>query len=114
MRIALLAVPVVLFSSLTSLAFRQQPALPVATPIATISTSRIVSESAEGKAGLAKLQALQQARAEDLRTKTEKLEATRLRLATADAAARTQLQAEADQERADLDRATVQAQTEVQ
>jgi Skp family chaperone for outer membrane proteins len=84
-------------------------------PVAYVSGQRIFAESGEGKALRAKLQAQQQQRANDLRTRQQTLEGLRKQLAQAtDNAARVQLQQQELQQRTDLERATTQAQTEMQ
>jgi Skp family chaperone for outer membrane proteins len=80
-----------------------------------VSPQRIFVESAEGKAEVAKLQALQQQKATELQTRQKTLQTTRERLAqAADGPERTQLMLQEFQQRADLERANVQAQQELQ
>ena len=60
-------------------------------PVAYVSSQRISNETAEGKAGIARLQAMQRERTADARTKQQALEATRKQLAVCDAAAGNQM-----------------------
>jgi Skp family chaperone for outer membrane proteins len=83
--------------------------------IGYISSQRIFSESIEGKAGVARVQTLQQQRANDLRLRQQTLDATRQQLAQAtESATRSQLQQQEIQQRTDYDRATAQAQFDFQ
>ena len=50
-------------------------------PVAFVSSQRISNETAEGKAGIARLQTMQRERRADARTKQQTLEATRTQLA---------------------------------
>ncbi len=93
----------------------QAPAARGASQIGYISAQRITTESTEGKAGIARLQALQQQRTAELRTKQQTLDGTRQQLAQSnDAESRGRLQEQELQQRTDLERATAQAQTELQ
>jgi Skp family chaperone for outer membrane proteins len=84
-------------------------------PVATVSAQRIALESTVGKASRARVQALQQERADDVRTKQQALEAIRRQLAQAgDASQRPSLQAQEQTQRAELERAAVKAQMDVQ
>ena len=60
-------------------------------PVAYVSSQRISSETADGKAGIARLQALQRERTTDARTKQQALEATRRQLAAAEGDERVRL-----------------------
>lgn len=83
--------------------------------IAVVSGQRVSLESAEGKAGQARMQALQRERAVDLQARQRTLNETRQKLAEAtDAVARGELQREASVQQADFDRAAAQAQIEIQ
>jgi outer membrane protein len=80
-----------------------------------IVSQRILAESNEAKAELAKFQAAQQQRNTDLRAKQQGLDAIRLKaVQTSDAAERTRLQQQEQQERAVLEKATAQAQADLQ
>ena len=94
---------------------RAQSAPAVSGPVAYVSTVRIQNETEYGKTRVAKLQALQKEQATDIRTKRQALEATRAQLPLAkDAVARTRLQGQEQQQRAELERAVAQSQTEMQ
>jgi Skp family chaperone for outer membrane proteins len=80
-----------------------------------VNVQRAMAESAAGKAQLARVQTLQQQRANELRTRQQTLEGLRSQLAQAsESAARVKLQQQESQQRTDLERATVQAQQELQ
>jgi len=84
-------------------------------PVAYVNMQRALTESAAGKAELARVQTLQQQRANELRTRHETLERLRGQLAQAsEAATRVKLQQQESQQRTDLERATVQVQQELQ
>jgi Skp family chaperone for outer membrane proteins len=92
-------------------------AQPTKTPSAAayISSNRLFTESTQGRAEATRIQTLQRQRAAELRTKAQALEATRQQLASAtDPGARTQLAQQEQQQRADLERSTQQAQIEMQ
>jgi Skp family chaperone for outer membrane proteins len=93
----------------------QAPAGGKTPQIAYVDTQRVLNESAETKAALARLPALQQERATAIRAKQQLLETTRRQLSQAsDAATRSQLQQQEVQQRSDLERSTVQAQVDLQ
>lgn len=93
----------------------QTPAPRPSFPIGYVNIQRAIAESAAGKAELARVQTLQQQRANELRTRAQTLEGLRSQLAQAsDAATRLKLQQQETQQRTDLERATVQAQQELQ
>jgi Skp family chaperone for outer membrane proteins len=93
----------------------QAPAARAGGSIRYVSPQRVFNESADGKAEIARVQALQQQKATELRTRQQTLETTRQQLAQApEGAARTQLQQQEQTQRADLERATVQAQADMQ
>jgi Skp family chaperone for outer membrane proteins len=92
----------------------QTPARP-ALAIGYISAQRVFLESVEGKAQGARLQALQQQRAGELKARQQTLENVRRQAAQAtDNAARVQFQQQESQQRTDLERATAQAQQDLQ
>ncbi len=83
--------------------------------IAVVSTQRVSVETIDGKAAQARIQALQQERTADLRTKQQALEATRRELAqTKELNGLAPLQRQETQQRADLERASAQAQLDIQ
>jgi len=93
----------------------QTPATRPSLPVAYVNIQRALAESAVGKAELARVQTLQQQRANELRTRQQTLETLRSQLAQAsEAATRVKLQQQETQQRTDLERATVQAQQELQ
>jgi outer membrane protein len=119
MKTLLLAIPIVLlptFSSLMPAAVAGQ-ALASRGPsqIGYVSAQRILVETTEGKAEVARLQTLQQQKATELRAKQQTLEATRQQLMQGgESSARAQLQQQEQQQRIELERATMQAQTDLQ
>jgi Skp family chaperone for outer membrane proteins len=116
MKTLLMAIPLALLPAFLSPA--ASPQAPVTRPplaIRYISAQRIVKESADGKAGAARMQTLQQQKSGELRTKQQALEATRQQLAQAtDNQARTQLQQQEQQQRLDFERSSTQAQADIQ
>jgi Skp family chaperone for outer membrane proteins len=88
---------------------------PAATPVGYVSTQKVLADSNEGKAAVARLQAVQQQKANELRPKQQALEATRRQLLeTTDQAARTQLSQTEQQQRTEFERLSAQATTDVQ
>ena len=84
-------------------------------PVAFVSSQRISNETADGKAGVARLQAVQRERAADVRAKQQALEATRRQLQSAqDEAGRTRLQAQEQQQRTEFEQVVTKAQTDMQ
>ncbi len=114
MKVLRLAVRVVITVVVASgQAFAQQAA-PVAL-IGVVSSQRVSTETVEGKAGIAKVQTLQQQKGTELRAQAQVLEATRQRLVnTKDLGEREALQREEQTQRAALDKATLQAQADLQ
>lgn len=93
----------------------QVPVIPPDARMVYISGARISSESAPGKAGQARVQALQQTRASELRTRQQTLEATRKQLVSATTAdERTRLVAQESTQRVDAERFAQQAQLDIQ
>jgi Skp family chaperone for outer membrane proteins len=83
--------------------------------VGVVSSQRVSTETEVGRAGIARVQALQQEKEKDLRAKAVALDATRKSLLkTSDAATRAALQRQADEERAVFEKATAQAQNEIQ
>src|SRR4051812_34084920 len=83
--------------------------------VAYASAQKIMAESTPGKAQLAKLQGFQQQKAAELRGRQQTLESTRRELAAStDATKRVALQQQEQVQRGDLERATAQAQIDLQ
>jgi Skp family chaperone for outer membrane proteins len=83
--------------------------------IAFVSTQRLSNESTEGKAGVARIQAVQQRNTAAIRSLQQSLEATRQELArTPSGDARVKLQEREFQQRTELERAVVKGQSELQ
>ena len=116
MKTLLATIPIALLPTLFSLGgSAQAPAARPATAVAYVSGQRIFAESTDGKAEVARVQAMQQQKANELKTRQQTLETVRQQLAQAtEGAARTQLQQQELQQRADLEKATMQAQAELQ
>ena len=96
-------------------AFAQQPAVPPNATVAYVSAQRLTNETNVGKQGVARLQAAQQQRQADLRSRQQALDATRQQLSAAtDAGVRAALQQQEQQQRTGLERATAEAQAETQ
>jgi len=115
MKTLLLTLPIALLATVFSLTTAGQvPPPPATSRIAYVSAQRILSESTEAKADVARLQAAQLEKANELRTKQQALEATRQRLAQSDSSTRSQLQQDEAQQRTDLERSTAQAQADLQ
>jgi Skp family chaperone for outer membrane proteins len=113
MKIALASVAV--GALVTAVVAGQAPATRPSLPVGYVNIQRAIAESAAGKAELARVQTLQQRRASELRTRQQTLEGLRSQLAQAsESAARVKLQQQEFQQRTDLERATVQAQQELQ
>lgn len=114
MKIVPLCLAIAVAPALAAGAFQQRPA-PPSGPVAFVVSQRISNETTEGKAGIARIQALQRERTADARTKQEALQATRRQIdATQDSAERTRLQAQEQQQRTDLEKAVNQSQVELQ
>jgi len=116
MKNLLLAISIAVLSALFSVAAAAQgpaPAKPAG--IGYISAQRIFAESNEGKADVARVLALQQQKAAELRTRQQTLDTTRQQLAqAADGPTRAPLQQQETVQRTDLERATAQAQADIQ
>lgn len=83
--------------------------------VAYVNPNRVLTESAHGRSEINRIQALQQSRTTELRTKQQALDATRTQLAqAADPASRARLQQQEQEQRTDLERSTQAAQTELQ
>ena len=99
----------------TAVVAGQAPTTRPSLPVGYVNIQRVMAESAAGKTELARVQTLQQQRANELRTRQQTLEGIRSQLAQAsESAARVKLQQQELQQRTDLERATVQAQQELQ
>jgi Skp family chaperone for outer membrane proteins len=112
----LIAVSAALVGSISSLAVVGQ-AQPAKAPsaVAFVSANRLLNETTHGRSEASRLQAAQQQRAADLRSKQQALEAIRQQVVAAgDAATRTELQQKETQQRTELERATQQAQLDLQ
>jgi Skp family chaperone for outer membrane proteins len=93
----------------------QNPAPPRPAGIGYINPQRIFAESSEGKADVARVVALQQQKASELRVRQQTLDTTRQQLAqAADGPTRTPLLQQETVQRTDLERATAQAQADIQ
>jgi Skp family chaperone for outer membrane proteins len=114
MKIVPLCLAIAVAPVLAAGAFQQRP-VPPSGPVAFIVSQRISNETTEGKAGIARIQALQRERTADARTRQEALQATRRQIdATQDSAERTRLQAQEQQQRTDLEKAVTQSQVDLQ
>lgn len=97
----------------------QAPA-PVAFPdgirYAYLNIQRVATESAEGKASSARIEALRQMKANELNDKNKQLEAAqaKLRSSVLDENARVQIQKDIDKQQVDIQRLTQDAQAELQ
>jgi Skp family chaperone for outer membrane proteins len=90
-------------------------AIPADARVVYVSGSRVSAESAPGKAGAARIQAVQQARTADLRTRQQSIEAIRKELAAATTAEeRSRLSAQESAQRFEFERVGAQAQVELQ
>jgi Skp family chaperone for outer membrane proteins len=99
-------------SAITSM--RSSAAVSVASPVAYVTPRRIFAETNEGKAGVARVQALQQQRQAELRTKQQVFEATRQQIAKAtDQSVRLQLQQQELQQKTELERFALQSENDV-
>ena len=113
MKIVLTLIAVCAF--LVAIVAGQTPASRPALAIGYVSAQRVFVESAEGKAQGARLQALQQQKAGELRARQQTLENVRRQGAEAtESAARAKFLQQESQQRTDLERATAQAQQELQ
>ena len=84
-------------------------------PVGYVSAQRISNETADGKAGVARLQASQRERQAEMRTKQQTLESTRQQITLAkDDVARVRLRAEEQQQRTELERLAAQSQSDLQ
>ena len=106
---------VLALGAVSALASVRPPAPPpTATSVGYVTPKRIFAETNEGKAGVARVQALQQQRQTELRTKQQALEATRQEIAkAADQAVRLQLQQQELQQKTELERFVLQSQKDV-
>jgi Skp family chaperone for outer membrane proteins len=83
--------------------------------IAYVSTNRIIAESPDARAEVARFQAAQQQKTTELRAKQRELTVTRQQFGQASSAeTRAELARMEEQQRAELERATSQAQTDLQ
>ena len=118
MKRLLSVLPVFVVCAVVALAHARQAQAARTPPVVYVSLQRIINEGRQEKADTARLQAMQQQKALDIKSKQEALEAARLELAQAGgvfkASTRTRLQREEQERRADLEKATREAQTELQ
>lgn len=108
----LFAIPLVLV--VTWLVMAQQRQAPRSLAVAHVSAQRIGTDTTEGRAGVARVQAVQRERAEDVRRKQQALEATRSQMSQAQAGDRARLQAQEQQQRVELERSVAKAQVDIQ
>ena len=114
MRIALLFAVLLLVSVPLAGAAAQTATNPTGR-VRYVISNRILSEATEPKAQVAQMQAAQQKAAAELREKQQVLEKTRTELGQAtDTTVRTKLLQQEQQQRAELERLTAQAQQEIQ
>jgi Skp family chaperone for outer membrane proteins len=113
-RLAFIVLPIIAGSVLSSAFVRQSNVTTASSPVALVSTQRILTESAEGKAGIARLQAFQQKTTADLRTQQQKIEQIHQQMLSANASEKTALQTSEQQQRAELERMTAHAQSDFQ
>ena len=115
-RLSVVAVVVAGVSVAVSVAAQRSASVPDGRHIAHVSGQRLSRETNEGKAGLTRLQALQQERAADIRAKQQALELVRQQLGRAgtDAATRTRLEQEDVQRRVEFESAVAQSQVDIQ
>ena len=108
------------FAGVVPMAVALQGIVPRSTPapqavIAFISSQRLSNESTEGKAGMARILAVQQRTTAAMRSLQQSLEATRQELAkTPSGEARVKLQEREFQQRSEIERAVVKARSELQ
>jgi outer membrane protein len=93
----------------------QAPTIPADARVAFVSVQRISTESAPGKAATSRVTALQQQKASELRAKQQAVQETRRLIAQATALEeRTRLAAQEASQQADFERASAQAQADLQ
>ena len=98
-----------------SVAAQRPAAVPAGSHIAYVSGQRLTNQSNEGKAGIGRIQALQQEKAAVIRAKQQSLEAARQALGRAtDVATRARLEQEEVQARVEFERAVAQGQVDLQ
>jgi Skp family chaperone for outer membrane proteins len=82
--------------------------------VAYLSVQRITNETREGKDGLARVQALQRERGDEVRQKQQALEVIRNQLSLAQPEARLRLMSQEQQQRLELERAVARGQADLQ
>lgn len=108
------AIVFIVFSA-PAMASAQSVTIPPDARVAVVSVQRISTESIAGKAAVARVNALQQQRTNEIRTKQAALAGLQQQLDRATAAdERARLSAQAATERTELERMSVQAQTDLQ
>lgn len=105
------AVPVV--AVLTWLSVSPRAATPAAT-MGYVSAQRISAETAEGRAGVARVQAMQRERGADVQAKQNAFAASANELGAATPENRPRLQGVLQQRRSEFEQATIRAQADVQ
>jgi outer membrane protein len=115
MRLLWMVAPVGLVPLAFTLGAAGQTASRGPTRVAFVSAQRILTESPEARAEVARFQAAQQAKTGDIRIRQQALEATRRKLAAATSPAeRATLEKQEREQREGLERAAAQAQTDLQ
>jgi Skp family chaperone for outer membrane proteins len=116
MKIFLATIPIALLPTLFALVgLAQAPAKRPPLAIGYVSANRILVETTDGKAVAARIQAMQQQKAAELRGKQQTLETTRQQLSQAtENQVRANLQQQELQQRLDFERSTAQAQVDLQ
>jgi Skp family chaperone for outer membrane proteins len=92
----------------------QKPSFDRASTVGYVSSRRISTESIDGKASVARVQAVRRERAAAVQQRQEALAATQKQFAQAGANVSAELRAQAANQRGDLEKAMAQAQTDVQ
>jgi len=110
-----LALSVAALGVAVSVAAQRPAAVQAGSHIAYVSGQRLTNQSNEGKAGIGRIQALQQEKATEIRAKQQALEAARQALGrVTDVATRARLEQEEVQARAEFERAVAQGQVDLQ
>jgi outer membrane protein len=115
MKTLVVAASLALLATVYSMTARGQTPPSRETPqIGYIAAQRVINESKDAAADVARLQATQQQRTTELKVSQQALAATRQQLEQATDSTRAPLQQRVQQQQADLDRATAQMQTDLQ
>jgi Skp family chaperone for outer membrane proteins len=112
----LAAIPAALVLAFVTFNAEGQTAAPGKVPgVVYISSNRLMNEAVPARTELARVQAMQQQKNAELRTKQQAVDATRLQLAQAtDAETRARLVKQEQDQRADFERSQQQAQADLQ